>query len=319
MKIIYSSSSDLSNPEIQILELTKKNDAPSDVSNEIYKQLDPLECALVFLARNINRDLRRDRNGEEYQITQGSHMFQHEMGTSEWYDTFATIKRLKDDKITITAGTGSESKTKTYNLDEFINKTREIALATLNHQKIHQSVLEINPQLDAFISFCQHLKNFKYLDNDLTAFISYLNPDDGRGKTTLTSAQTILAIYPENKFKFKHIDEQLTFEELSKEIERMKKISELTKIAEDLSKNVFTDCKIRREPNPSNLLLPIVIITKDQDSYVINNDSVTIKISGNETVKSLEEFVSDLKKDIPLTSSEKPNFERVDGAVKLTK
>ncbi len=305
---MYSSASDLSNPEIQILELTRKNDgpndAPMDVLNKIYKQLDPLESAMVLLARTAKKDLRRDHFGKQYQITHGSKMeVIDEVGPCEIYDTLAEIKRLENDKITVTTGKGVvDRKTKTYNLDEFINKTREIILEKLDHQKIHQSVLKINPQLGANIRFSRDndLEKFEYLDNNSTDFMSYLVSGDSTGNSSFSSDQIILEIYPKNKFKFKHIDEQLTFEELSIEIERMKKISELTKIAEDLSKNAFTDCVTKRKPNPSNPLLPIVLITKDQDSYVINNDSVTIKISGKEeVVKSLEEFVTNFQEIIP--------------------
>ena len=128
-----------------------------------------------------------------------------------------------------------------------------------------------------------------------------------------------MKIDSDNTFKFKHIDKKLTSEEFYQEVERMKKISELMRTAEELFKDSFADCKIKREPNDFNPLLPIISINNGKDSYVIKNGSVTIKIPGNETVKSLEEFVSDLKKDIPLTSSEKPNSERVDGAGQLTK
>jgi hypothetical protein len=295
---MYSWASDLSDPEIQILELIKKNDGPLDVLNEIYKQLDPLESALVFLARNTNRDLRRDPNGAKYEFTQGSEMIEHEMGTSEFYDTLAEIKRLENDKITVTTCKGSKKEIKTYNLDEFINKTREIALEKLNHQKIHQSVLRINPELHTYIYFNKSLSDFDYLEQ-ISDFRSHLNPYNGMGKTTAYSSETILTISG-NKFRLKHINHELDHVEFSSEAERMKKISEFTKTAEDLLKNSFSICTIKREPNPSNPLLPIVLITTDKDSYVINNDSVTIKISGKEEViKSLEEFVTNFQEIAP--------------------
>ena len=318
MQTIYSPNTDLSLSESAILAVAKEGDLKTDIFKNIYEHLDPLESALVFLTRATKKYLRGD--GLNYEITEAPYMVQHEHGTFEMSDIFFKIKKLEDNKINITYCADHDKKTKIYDINDFLRKTRELASAISNHQKIHQIVLEINPQLNSSIISNQQLTDFEYLNRDLTTFRSYINPRDHESKNILYSAKTILEIGPDNTFKFKHIPERLTFEEFSQEVERMKKISELTKTAEDLSKNVFTDCKIRREPNPSNLLLPIVFITKDQDSYVINNGFVTIETPGKEPVrKPLEEFVSDLKKDIPLTSSEKPNSERVDGAGQLTK
>ena len=305
IKTIYSPNTDLSIPESAILAVAKEGDLNTDIFKNIYEQLDPLENALVFLTRATKKYLRG--NSLNYEITGEPYTVQHEGGTTEVVNIFFQIKKLEDNKINITHNRGSEKRTKTYDIDDFLRKTRELASAISNHQKIHQIVLEINPQLNSSIISNQQLTDFEYLNRDLTTFRSYINPKDKYSKTTLYSEKTILEINSYNTFKFKHIDKKLTSEEFYKEVERMKKISELTRTAEELFKD-SVDCKIKREPNANNLLLPIISIVNGKNSYVINNGFVTIKTPEKETVrKPLEEFIANFRE---LTPSSYPRATR---------
>lgn len=113
-----------------------------------------------------------------------------------------------------------------------------------------------------------------------------------------------MRIEGDGKFRFKHIPRLLTFEEFSKELERMKKVSELTKTVEDFFKEA--GCEITRRSNPSNDLLPIIYFKHGQKSYTIENELITIRTSEDKkTTKSLTEFVEELK-STKLSNSPKP-------------
>lgn len=308
MTIIYDAKQDIYYHELKILEMGKQNGLNTDILNKIYNELDPVEVALVGLCRQTKTNLDKSTvDGKiQYQITGQPTVIKNDCGTFEVpFEIFSKINILGDNKIEFTEGKRGIKGRKTYDLDHYLNKTRQLVSKLSTNEEILQEVAKLNPALQCSIKHTQNFKNGEYLDLNPDDLTSYLNPFDPDYKTILYSGNTILQIERDGKFHFKHIPRSLTFEEFYEELERMKKLSELTKTVEDFFKEA--GCEIIRDPNPSNDLLPIIYFKHGQKSYTIENELITIKTSEDKTTtKTLTEFVEELKSKTLSNNSPNP-------------
>ena len=305
------------------LELTKltSEQGLTDVSSIIYRSLESpiqsnellikLEDSLIKLSRLTSQDLFYDADSKHFTIEKRRYEEIEDVGTVVHRDINAKFELTDDfNKIKFSsdfAGITSK-KHKTLELADFLN-INDGTISTLNqHMKIHDDLAKINPDLKTHSSFTPGISSnkFDYLDKDPLELRSYFNINDGSGAGFFQSQNNnILIILPNNKFRLKHIDRELNSIEFSAEVEKIKKLSGLAKFVEGEFLKDSPGAQVTRIENPSNPLLPKILIQNGDHSYMINSESITIKApGGSKTTKKLEDFVSELKNPSPRVSSD---------------
>ena len=279
-----------------------------DVLPDIYRHLEPsiqltgsqieLEDSLIKLARMIKKYLFFDNTSNHF-IIQGesTRRYIEEIGEIEDRDIIAKFELLDSPpQVRIYSDFKEENprNTKTLPLIDFTAKTNGTISKLNQHTKIHEDLAKINETLKTHSSFTSEISTtnlFNYLNKDLQNFRSFFNLNDESGANFFQSPEkNILSILADGTFRLKHIDYPLSPAEFSAEVEKIKKLSELAKIVED----TFPNASIKKMENHSNPLLPIILIIDNDATYKINNESITIKNSSGQTIKTqtLEEFVS---------------------------
>jgi hypothetical protein len=296
----------------------------TDVSPIIYRSLESpiqsneslikLEDSLIKLARWTKKDLFFDYSSQHFIIKGEPTSDKYGDEIHERSDIIARFE-LTDDLKQIKISSDFEGiiskKNKTLELADFINKNNEAISALNQHMKIHDELAKINPALKTHSSFKPEISgiklSFDYLDKDPRKLISYFNINDESGAGSHQSQNNnILEILPDNKFRLKHINRELDPVEFFTEVEKIKKLSDLAKFVKDKFSKDSPGARVTRMENPSNPLLPTILIQNGDHSYMINSDeSITIKApGGSKTTEKLEDFVYKLKNPSPLVSSD---------------
>ncbi len=141
---------------------------------------------------------------------------------------------------------------------------------------------------------------------------SYLNQDEYSSNinlicseldlTTFYGSSTLLKILPNNRYSFKHLDQELDEESFNEEIARLTKVGQQRQELIGLCKEKYGEnIRINEFSNQEdkNLFFPEVFINSDNGlNIVIKNDKVLIKDSENKIIESMtiDSYIFDLKK-----------------------
>jgi hypothetical protein len=233
-----------------------------------------------------------------------------DLGTFVSQETSAKFKVIEvdgDKSLEIETKINEETTTLKISIEEFISKTKNAALTFHKHQQILEKLSKINPSLRLILSSNVDIARSYYNFDP-----SYLNRDEYSSNinliysdldlTTFYGRSTLLKILPNNRYSFKHLDQELDEESFNEEIARLTKVGQQRQELIDLCKENYGEkIIINKSSNQEDkyVFFPEVFIKSDNGlNIVIKNDNVLIKDSENNIIESrtIDSYISDLQK-----------------------
>lgn len=301
MIILYDPDFSLSEHEKKLALMSKKFDLDKDILSILYKNFDHLELTMIEIAKFTKKKLGFDLASKKFKLIGNSSFGHHnEIGQVEYYQKFYEFE-AENDLIKITKLQPDLHITKetiTVNLYDFIKKTQNITSKINHHQEIFNELINIAPS-NSYLLRVNHKPSI--IDQDQHYSLKYLTSETSIDPESeyYFGTKKVLSISGDS-YKFSHIEEPLNSKQFLDEVEKLKKMNELTNHVKDLIKDKFNikNCDIGHRNNSSIPLLNNLVFTHANKNFLITNGNVEIRNKENnelESKKSLQDFVSELE------------------------